>query len=196
MKKILKINSSSNTKTSTSRTYVDKTVDKIKNQFTDIEVTERDVAYSDLPFIDEKMLNALFVNGERTIEQKEALVISDALVDELIEADYIVIGSPIYNFSVPASLKAYFDLIARAGRTFKYTDSGPEGLLKDKKAFIVISSGGTVVGSAIDFASTYISHFLSFLGISDVEIIALDQLMFNADEVIKKAEHTIKAIEV
>lgn len=196
MKKILKINSSSNTKTSTSRTYVDKTVDKIKNQFTDLEVIERDVAYSDLPFIDEKMLNALFTNGERTIEQKEALRISDALVDELIEADYIVMGSPIYNFSVPASLKAYFDLIARAGRTFKYTENGPEGLLKDKKAFVVVSSGGTPVGSAIDFASTYISHFLSFLGISDVEIIALDQLMFNADEVIKKAEHTIEAIEI
>ncbi|MEH6537731.1 MAG: NAD(P)H-dependent oxidoreductase [Psychroserpens sp.] len=193
---ILKINSSSNRKTSTSRKYVDEIIAKIQSQGSDLEVTERDVAYSELPFIDESFLNALFVKGERTPEQQDALCLSDTLVDELVKADYIVIGSPIYNFSIPASLKAYFDLVARAGRTFQYTENGPVGLLKDKKVFVVISSGGTAIGSAIDFSSKYIIHFLSFLGITDVEIISLDQLMIKQEETIKQVEHKIEQIEI
>ena len=193
---LLKINSSSNRKTSTSRKYVDEVIAKIQSQGADLEVTERDVAYSELPFLDERFLNALFVKGERTPEQQEALRLSDTLVDELVKADYIVIGSPIYNFSIPASLKAYFDLVARAGRTFQYTENGPVGLLKDKKVFIVISSGGTAIGSAIDFSSKFIIHFLSFLGITDVEIISLDQLMIKQEETIKQVAHKIEQIEI
>ena len=193
---ILKINSSSNRTTSTSRKYVDEVIDKILSQGTDLEVTERDVAYSELPFLDETILDALFVKGQRTPEQQEALRLSDTLVDELVKADYIVIGAPIYNFSIPASLKAYFDLVARAGRTFQYAENGPVGLLKDKKVFVVISSGGTAIGSAIDFSSKYIIHFLSFLGITDVEIISLDQLMFKQEESIKQVENKIELIEI
>jgi len=193
---ILKINSSSNLTTSTSRKYVDEVIAKIQSQGSDLEVTERDVAYSELPFLNESILDALFVKGERSPEQQEALRLSDTLVDELVKADYIVIGAPIYNFSIPASLKAYFDLVARVGRTFQYTENGPEGLLKDKKVFVIISSGGTAVGSAIDFSSKYIIHFLSFLGITDVEIISLDQLMIKQEESIKEVKNKIEQIEI
>ena len=193
---ILKINSSSNLTTSTSRKYVDEVIAKIQSQGSDLEVTERDVAYSELPFLNESILDALFVKGERSPEQQEALRLSDTLVDELVKADYIVIGAPIYNFSIPASLKAYFDLVARVGRTFQYTGNGPEGLLKDKKVFVIISSGGTAVGSAIDFSSKYIIHFLSFLGITDVEIISLDQLMIKQEESIKEVKNKIEQIEI
>ena len=112
----------------------------------------------------------------------------------LLEADVLVIGAPIYNFSIPASLKAYFDLVARAGLTFKYTENRPEGLLKNKKAYIVVSSGGTEIGSDIDFAGNYIKHFLGFLGITDVEFVKLDQLMFGSEPKIESAHKVIEAI--
>ena len=113
-----------------------------------------------------------------------------------MKADYIIIGAPIYNFSIPAALKAYFDLIARVGLTFKFTENGPVGLLKGKKAFVVISSSGTAIGSAIDFSSKYIIHFLSFLGITDVALISLDQLLFKQEEIIKQVAHKIEQIEI
>ena len=172
--KVLKINSSSDRSTSKSRKYVDKLVGRLQEQSPNLLIAERDVTYSDLPFVNDKMLSALFVKGEHTKEQREILRLSNMLIDELIDTDTLVIGAPIYNFSVPASLKAYFDLVARAGRTFKYTENGAVGLLEGKKPYIVITSGGTEVGSDVDFASNYITHFLGFIGITDVEIIPVD----------------------
>lgn len=192
--KILKINSSSNRTTSISRKYVDKVVDKLLSEHTEATVQERDAAYSDLPFINEEMLNALFAKGERTEKQKEVLQVADGLIEEVSNTDILVIGAPIYNFSVPASLKAYFDLIARAGRTFKYTENGPVGLLEGKKAYVVIASGGVPVGSEADFSSKYIKQFLSFIGITDVEIIPVDQLVKNAEQSLAKADEQIQKI--
>ena len=140
------------------------------------------------------MLASLFVNGERTDLQVKALALSQQLVNEVLEADVIVISAPIYNFSVPASLKAYFDLIARAGLTFKYSESGPVGLLEGKKAYVVVSSGGVEIDSDVDFAGKYIRHFLGFLGISDVEMIKLDLLMFDAEAKQETANKQIQAI--
>ena len=116
------------------------------------------------------------------------------MVDELVNADIIVISSPIYNFSVPASLKAYFDLVARAGLTFEYTENGPKGLLKNKKAFIVVSSGGTEINSDVDFAGKYIKHFLSFIGVVDVEFVKLDQLMFKSEEKLEAVKKQLTSI--
>ncbi|MCL4159185.1 UNVERIFIED_CONTAM: hypothetical protein GTU68_012362, partial [Idotea baltica] len=132
--------------------------------------------------------------GERTEKQKNALKLSDELTNELINADVLVISAPIYNFSVPASLKAYFDLIARAGITFKYGEEGPIGLLKNKKAYIVIAGGGTEIGSEMDFAGNYIKHFLGFIGITDVEFVKLDQLMFGSESKIAAANKKIVEI--
>ncbi len=191
---ILNINSSSNKQSSTSSSYAKQVVDKLVNLNPGASVTERHTTYSNLPFINEEILGALFVKGERTAQQKEALAISEELVAELQAADTLVISAPIYNFSVPASLKAYFDLVARAGLTFQYTENGPEGLLKDKKAYIVISSGGTEIESDIDFAGKYIKHFLGFLGISDVEFVRLDQMMFRSEEKIEAAKEQLASI--
>jgi FMN-dependent NADH-azoreductase len=160
----------------------------------DTTVKTRETTFSNLPFIEDVMLSALFTQEEKTPEQKESLAISNELTNELLEADVLVIGAPIYNFSIPASLKAYFDLVARAGLTFKYTENGPEGLLKNKKAYIVVSSGGTEIGSDIDFAGNYIKHFLGFLGITDVEFVKLDQLMFGSEPKIESAHKVIEAI--
>ncbi|MEL6531300.1 MAG: NAD(P)H-dependent oxidoreductase, partial [Pseudomonadota bacterium] len=99
------------------------------------------------------------------------------LIAELQAADTIVISTPIYNFGVPAVLKAWADLVARAGTTFKYTENGPVGLLEGKKAYIAAASGGTPVGSDMDFMTSWLTFFLGFIGIKDVEIIAADGIM-------------------
>ena len=115
--------------------------------------------------------------SERSEEQAELAAISDTLIAELQAADTIVISSPVYNFGVPASLKAWADLVARAGTTFKYTENGPVGLLEGKKAYITAASGGTPIGSDMDFMSSWLTFFLGFLGIKDVEVIAADGIM-------------------
>lgn len=192
--KILNINSSSNKSASTSTNFADKVVAQLVKENKGATVVKRHTTYSDLPFIDESILGALFPQGERTEEQKKALTLSDELVDEVLAADVLVIGAPIYNFSVPASLKAYFDLIARAGLTFKYSETGPIGLLENKKAYVVVSSGGTEIGSSDDFAGNYIKHFLGFIGIKDVEFVRLDQLMFSSETKINEANKKIVEI--
>ena len=129
-----------------------------------------------LPQIDETWVTANFTAPEdRSVAQTEALTLSDTLVAELQAADSLVIGLPVYNFSVPAALKAWIDLIARAGVTFHYTANGPEGLLTGKRAIIALASGGTEFGSDIDFASGYLRHMLGFVGITDITFIRADR---------------------
>lgn len=141
-------------------------------------ITTRDVAANDLPFVSaERFAANLAPASERTAEQVELAAISDTLIAELQTADTIVISSPVYNFGVPASLKAWADLVARAGTTFKYTENGPVGLLEGKKAYITAASGGTPIGSDMDFMSSWLKFFLGFLGIKDVEVIAADGIM-------------------
>ncbi|MFN3864839.1 MAG: FMN-dependent NADH-azoreductase [Erythrobacter sp.] len=141
-------------------------------------VTTRDLAANDLPFVSAERFGAnLTPAADRTPEQAELAALPDTLIAELQAADTIVIAAPIYNFGPPASLKAWADLVARAGTTFRYTATGPEGLLKGKKAYLAIASGGTPVGSDIDFMSRWLTFFLGFLGITDVEIIAADGIM-------------------
>lgn len=154
-------------------------------------VTERDLI-DPVPQVDAQWLGANWTPAEnRSAEQAEALALSDALIAELEAADVIVIGVPVYNFAVPAALKAWIDQIARAGRTFRYAENGPQGLLEGKKAYIVVASGGVPVGSPVDFATPYLRHVLGFVGITDVELIAADRLVQNADESLRAARAAI-----
>ena len=121
------------------------------------------------------------------MEQHAKLGESAAMVAELQQADVIVIGAPIYNFGVPASLKAWVDMIARARLTFRYTEQGAEGLLKGKKAYVVVASGGVPVDSPADFATPYLRQALKFIGITDVEVIAADRLNENSADSIDAA---------
>ena len=135
-------------------------------------VIRRDVAAAPLPHIDGAWATARLTPIDKaTPAEREVLALSDALVEELEAADTIVIGLPVYNFGMPASLKAWVDLVARPKRTFRYTETGPEGLLSGKRAIIAVASGGTKVGSPGDFASTHLAHVLAFLGISDVTVV-------------------------
>ncbi len=137
-------------------------------------VVVRDLAEG-VPFLDETWAAATFTPPkDRTSHQSDALKVSDGLVAEVQAADTIVIGTAMYNFNVPASLKAWLDQIARAGVTFQYGENGPEGLLNDKKVVVVIASGGTEIGSDYDFASPYLRFMFGFLGITDVTILDAD----------------------
>ncbi|QDH34499.1 NAD(P)H-dependent oxidoreductase [Porphyrobacter sp. YT40] len=145
---------------------------------TGASVTTRDLADNDLPYMTaERFAANLAPKDERTPEQAELAAIADTLIAELQAADTIVIATPIYNFAPPATLKSWADLVARAGTTFRYTANGPEGLLTGKKAYLAIASGGTPVGSDFDFMSRWLTFFLGFLGITDVEIVAADGIM-------------------
>ncbi|MEP3421980.1 MAG: NAD(P)H-dependent oxidoreductase [Erythrobacter sp.] len=141
-------------------------------------ITARDLSDHVLPFVSEDRFAAgLTPAAERTADQAELAEIGDILIAELQAADTIVISSPMYNFGAPASLKAWADLVARAGTTFKYTENGPVGLLEGKTAYIAAASGGTPVGGDMDFMSNWLTFFLGFLGIKDVQIIAADGIM-------------------
>ena len=119
--------------------------------------------------------------------------LGDELISELEAADVVVIGAPIYNFGVPSGVKAWMDLVARAGRTFHYTENGPQGLVKGKKAYVVTASGGVPLGSEIDFASPHIQTFLGFLGFTDVTQIDATGLRMDATKV-QQAEEQIRQL--
>eukprot|EP00919_Chromeraceae_sp_WS-2016_P066649 GHVR01157678.1.p1 GENE.GHVR01157678.1~~GHVR01157678.1.p1 ORF type:complete len:194 (+),score=24.44 GHVR01157678.1:200-781(+) len=157
-------------------------------------IIRRDLS-SPLPLLDEHLIGAYHTpDDQHTDAQKALLAQSDALIAELKQADTIVIGAPIYNFSVPSTLKAWIDLVARAGITFQYTETGPIGLLKGKRAIIAIASGGTKAGSDIDFATTYLRHVLGFIGITDVELVAADPLNMDMPRSMARAKSAIEAL--
>lgn len=157
-------------------------------------IIRRDLATA-LPLLDEAWIGANFTPADqRTDAQKALLAQSDALIAELKQADTVVIGTPIYNFSVPSTLKAWIDLVARVGVTFSYTENGPIGLLEGKRAIIAVASGGTQAGSDIDFATTYLRHVLGFIGITDVELVAADQLSMDSEGSMERAKSAIAAL--
>jgi len=144
-------------------------------------VATRDLARHPVPHLDAARFGAsLTPEAERSAEQQAVVAYSDALIEELREADVLVLGLPMYNFGVPSQLKAWFDHVARAGVTFRYTASGPEGLLKGKKAWVVAARGGLYAGTPRDSQTVYVRDFLAFLGITDVEFIYAEGLAIDA----------------
>ena len=175
MSHILRIDASARNAGSTTRTLADQLERRLVEQSYGATVTRRDLNLSPPAFLTENWVGASFTDeAERSDEQKALLASSEELIAELEAADTIVITAPIYNFAIPATLKAWIDQVARARRTFRYTDAGPEGLLKGKRAYIVFASGGVPLGSEVDFASGYLRHVLGFIGITDVIIVAAD----------------------
>ena len=152
-------------------------------------VLTRDLARDPVPHLTaERFQSFLTPAGECSPEQQAVVAYSDTLVDELRRADIIVIGLPMYNFGVPSTLKAYFDHIARAGVTFRYTEKGSQGLLTGKKAYVFATRGGRYAGTAGDSETPFVRQFLGFLGIDDVEFVYAEGLAI--DEGSKKAALT------
>ena len=182
MSTILHITASIRGEESVSRSLGQKLVAKLaKSQ--GAEVVTRDLSKNDLPYIDADRFAAnLAPYADRSTEQHELAKIADELIEELQQADTIVFSVPVYNFSVPATVKAWADLVARAGTTFRYTEDGPEGLLTGKKVYLTAATGGTPIGSEVDFMSPWLKFFLGFLGMHDVEIVAADGIMGEGGE--------------
>lgn len=142
-----------------------------------LQVVERNFTDEPIPHLDASWLGAISTaEAERSAEQQEKAALSDRLIDELRAADTLLIGLPMYNFSVPSMLKAWVDHIARAGVTFKYTDSGAVGLLQDKRVYLVTAMGGIHEAGATDFLRPYMKQIMAFIGLSDVHFITADGL--------------------
>ena len=182
---VLRIDASARHEASVSRDLTDRIVERLAPS----RVIVRDLDAEPLPQVTEPWAAGAYIpEEERTTEQRTALALSDALIEEIRAADVLVIGLPVYNFTVPAALKAWIDQVARKGVTFRYTENGPEGLLENKRAILAVASGGTEVGSPLDFATPYMRHILGFIGIGDVQIVASDRLMVDADASEARAE--------
>jgi len=192
--RILEISASARDQGSMSRLLTRDLLQALEDRHGDIEVTRRNIAEG-LPFVDADWVLATNTpEEERTDAQRRALAFSDELVQEIMAADILVIGAPIYNFSIPASLKAWIDLIARVRLTFKYTEKGPVGLLEGKKAYVLTPSGGVPVGSPVDFATPYLRHALGFVGIKDVHFVGAQGADRGNDQALDDARARIAEI--
>jgi len=192
MNNVLRIDASMRSAASHSRNLLDYLVEQFEPAST--KVQQRDLLQH-LPLIDEAWIQANFTDAaERTEEQKSSLALSDTLVAELRAADTILISAPIYNFQLPAAFKAWIDLVARARETFKYTENGPVGLLENKRAIMVLTSGGTKLGSEIDFVSDYVRHVFGFIGIDDLTIVDASGIGADEQGVLGNARKQIDAL--
>ena len=194
---ILELNSSGRQDGSITRQLSAELIAALEDRHGTIDITRRDLA-AGVPFVNGAWIEANFTpDEERTTKHEETLAYSNELVEELKNADTLVIGVPVYNFSIAATLKAWIDMIARARLTFRYTENGPVGLLEGKKAYLVVATGGVPVGSPMDFATPYLRHALSFVGITDVEIVAADGVNNNAEESMDRARaHIAEAVHL
>ena len=191
--KIYQIDSSDRKEGSTSRALAKKLLDKIKKPGDEIIYRDLD---DEMDFVSGLTESGMKIKDEdQTEHHKKMFELSDKLVQELKESDIIIISAPIYNYGPPATLKAWSDLAARIGETFKFRSDGRrEGLLKNKKAYLVITSGGTKINGAEDFLTPWLKFVLNFFGIEKVEFIGADQMALDYEKSIKEAEEQINKI--
>jgi FMN-dependent NADH-azoreductase len=173
--KLVRIDSSAR-RSSVSRHLTARFVEAWQLEHPDGTVIERDLATTALPHITDEWVQAVHSNpASLTAEQKHVLQLSDSLVEELVQADTIVIGAPMYNFAIPAPLKAWIDQVVRVGKTVLFAASGPQGILKGKKVYVVTSRGGAfrpgTPTERFDYQEPYLRHILAFIGLTDVTFI-------------------------
>jgi FMN-dependent NADH-azoreductase len=191
-KQILRLDASASINTSNSKKLGDELIERLLATHPDAIVRQRDLN-QEIGFIDENWVAANFTPvDQRSEAQRERLAFSDKLIDEIKQADAIVLTTPMYNFGIPATLKAWIDLISRAGVTFRYTAEGPVGLIKGKRVDIVITTGGVPLQSPVDFVTGYLKQAFRFIGIEDINIISADTMNVDADSSYQKALNQIE----
>jgi FMN-dependent NADH-azoreductase len=191
-KRILRIDASANPVESDSQKLGDHLIRQLEQANPTVETRTRNLN-QELSFIDSNWIAANFTTREeRNDDQSARLAFSDQLIAELKWTDHIVLTTPMYNFGVPATLKAWIDLVCRAGITFRYGANGPEGLLKGKRVDIVVTTGGAPLGSPVDFVSGYLRQVFAFIGIDDVNIIGADQMNVDAQASFARATAQIE----
>jgi FMN-dependent NADH-azoreductase len=183
MTTLLQINASMHNDHGQSSQLANQFVAAFRKRRPDAKIVVRDVAAADtVPHLDAERFGAFITKPEeRTAAQQAVVAYSDLLINELKQADVIVLGLPMYNFGVPSQLKAYFDHIARVGVTFKYTEQGPVGQLTGKKAYVFAARGGLYAGTPMDTQTSYVRDFLRFLGITDVEFVYAEGLAISPE---------------
>ena len=191
--KIYQIDSSARKQGSSSRALAKKLLEKIKKP--DDEIIYRDLD-DEMVFVTGLTESGMKIDKkDQTEHHKKMFELSDKLVKELKESDIIIISAPIYNYGPPATLKAWSDLAARVGETFRFKENGRrEGLLKNKRAYLVITSGGTKLNSKEDFLTPWLKFILNFFGIEKIDIISADQMSLDYEKSIKDAEKQIENI--
>lgn len=197
MSTLLQINSSLFSDHDNSSTLSNEFVQSWLAKHPDGKVVVRDLAKNPIPHLDSTVVTAFFTPAEsRTAEQQALVDFSDSLIAELNAADAVVIGVPLYNFGVPSQLKAYFDQLGRAGVTFKYTETGPVGLLQDKPVHIIAARGGIYAGNPADTQTGFLNSFLSFIGLKSIQYIYAEGLNMGDDAKAKALSKAREQIEV
>ena len=179
---ILQINSSARRDASHSTRLASRIVERLRESAPGAKLTTRDLNAVPHPVLDEAALGALFTPADqRTFEQAARVALDDALIAEIQAADVVVLGVPMYNFGVPAPLKNWIDAISRAGVTFRYTEKGPEGLLKGKKVYVALTRGGQYRNTPADTQMPYLKTVFTFLGLTDVQWVYAEGLAMGPD---------------
>tara|TARA_B100001123_G_scaffold433119_2_gene557220 strand:- start:669 stop:1253 length:585 start_codon:yes stop_codon:yes gene_type:complete len=192
MTTILHVTASGRREDSQSRMLSQELVSRLQEKH-NAEVVECDAA-DGLPFVNAAMASGYFTPEEkRTEAQKKAMEPSERLTDQLLAADILVLSTAMYNFMIPAALKAWFDLVVRTHRTVKYTEDGPVGLAGNKKTYLVVATGGTAIDSEDDYLTPYVKRILKFIGITDVTVIGAAKVFNDPQEAVNKAREQIKA---
>ena len=182
---ILQINSSPRREASQSTRLATRLVQRLRDADPEAKLTVRDLGWAPHPELDESALGALFTpENQRTPEQSARVALDDALIAEIQAADMVVLGVPMYNFGVSAQLKNWIDAISRAGVTFRYSEKGPEGLLKDKRVYVALTRGGKYRNTPADTQVPYLQTVFTFLGLTDVHFVYAEGLSMGPD-----AEH-------
>lgn len=180
--KILRLDSSARYTKSISRNLADELCQKLQKHYPNPQLVIRDLNKK-LPTISENTIVDFSKINDLTDIQKKALSKHQIIINELKNCDILLISTPMYNYTIPATLKAWIDVIIRMKQTFDRTEKGFNGLLSGKKAYITMALGATKFGSEIDFASKYLTFILGFVGITDVTFIYADQLMMNPNSI-------------
>ena len=179
---ILQINASARREGANSTRIANAIVARLQQAHPSARLTLRDLAVKPHPVLDEAALGALFTPADqRSAEQAARVALDDTLIAEVQAADVLVLGVPMYNFGVPAQLKQWIDAVARNGVTFRYTENGPEGLLKGKKVFVGLARGGRYRGTEADSQVPYLKTVLGFLGITEIHFIYAEGLNMGAE---------------
>jgi FMN-dependent NADH-azoreductase len=193
MSTILHLNTSIRSSGSHSRTLSGEFLAKLAASGKDT-VIERDLAVQPIPHLDETTMGAFFTPADkRSPEQNQAIALSDKLIAEIQAADTIVIGAPMYNFSISSGFKAWIDHVARAGVTFKYTEKGPVGQLQGKKVYVFTARGGVYShgpAASMDFHETYLRAVLGFIGLTDITFVHTEGLAMGEDAVNQAVSQT------
>lgn len=181
MKNVLVINSSLNQEKGNSNKLSQKLIERLQSAG-HTSINQRNLADTDLPHLTVEEMTAWGTAASaRTVEQTKLAALSDTFINEIQQADAIVIGMPMYNFGVPSTFKAWIDRVARAGITFKYTETGPQGLLTDKKVYILAARGGIYAGTPKDSQTQYLKDVFAFLGLTDVTFIYAEGLAMGGE---------------